>query len=223
MRGPSRRDVMVYLSNHRSNMDYVVVSFVLAQSVSISYAVGEWAGPGRSNTCSKSFGSYFVRRNFRDPLYHLVLERYVQPITRNRVTQGLFPEGGLTRDGTLRPPKIGLLDYLVGTLRDPGSTGSGSCRWRSTTTACSRIGRSPGSWTRQPRGDPGSGSWRGGWGSRSGTACSSSPAGANGTVRWPSRSARRFRCGTGSPRKRPPPSRRNGPSGSRPFSGSPST
>ncbi|MGE0439511.1 MAG: 1-acyl-sn-glycerol-3-phosphate acyltransferase [Gemmatimonadales bacterium] len=119
----SRRDVMVYLSNHRSNMDYVVVSFVLAQSVSISYAVGEWARTWPLEHLFKSFGSYFVRRNFRDPLYHLVLERYVQLVTRNRVTQGLFPEGGLTRDGTLRPPKIGLLDYLVGTLRDPGFDG----------------------------------------------------------------------------------------------------
>ena len=44
-------------------------------------------------------------------MYHAVLERYVQLITRNGVTQGIFPEGGLTRDGKLRPPKIGLLDY----------------------------------------------------------------------------------------------------------------
>ncbi|HLB34974.1 MAG TPA: hypothetical protein VJL31_00225 [Gemmatimonadales bacterium] len=38
-----RRDVVVYLMNHRSNADYVVVAFVLARAVSISYAVGEWA------------------------------------------------------------------------------------------------------------------------------------------------------------------------------------
>jgi glycerol-3-phosphate O-acyltransferase len=48
-----------------------------------------------------------------------VLERYVQLITANGVTQGIFPEGGLTRDGKLRPPKLGLLDYLCRTLIDP--------------------------------------------------------------------------------------------------------
>ena len=48
-----------------------------------------------------------------------MLERYVQLITRNGVTQGIFPEGGLTRDGALRPVKIGLLDYIVRTLDDP--------------------------------------------------------------------------------------------------------
>jgi glycerol-3-phosphate O-acyltransferase len=49
-----------------------------------------------------------------------VLERYVQLITRNGVTQGIFLEGGLTRDGALRPAKIGLLDYIARTLREPG-------------------------------------------------------------------------------------------------------
>jgi glycerol-3-phosphate O-acyltransferase len=67
----------------------------------------------------KAFGSYFIRRRYREPLYHAVLERYVQLITREGVTQGIFVEGGLTRDGRLRAPKIGLLDYVLGIGRDP--------------------------------------------------------------------------------------------------------
>jgi glycerol-3-phosphate O-acyltransferase len=114
-----RRDVVVYLMNHRSNADYVVVAYVLAKMVSISYAVGEWARIWPLEFVFKSFGSYFIRRQFREPLYHTVLERYVQLITRNGVTQGIFPEGGLSRDGALRPVKIGLLDYIVRTLDDP--------------------------------------------------------------------------------------------------------
>ena len=113
-----RNDVVVYLMNHRSNADYVVVAYVLAEGVSISYAVGEWARVWPLEYVFKSFGSYFVRRRYREPLYHTVLERYVQLITRNGVTQGIFLEGGLTRDGLLRPPKIGLLDYIARTLRD---------------------------------------------------------------------------------------------------------
>ena len=114
-----RQDVVVYLMNHRSNADYVVVAYVLAKVVSISYAVVEWARTWPLEFVFKSFGSYFIRRQFREPLYHTVLERYVQLITRNGVTQGIFPEGGLTRDGALRPVKIGLLDYIVRTLEDP--------------------------------------------------------------------------------------------------------
>jgi glycerol-3-phosphate O-acyltransferase len=114
-----RHDVVVYLMNHRSNADYVVVAYVLARGVHVSYAVGEWARAWPLEYVFKSFGAYFIRRRFREPLYHTVLERYVQLITRNGVTQGIFPEGGLTRDGKLRPPKLGLLDYICRTLVDP--------------------------------------------------------------------------------------------------------
>jgi glycerol-3-phosphate O-acyltransferase len=95
------------------------VSYALAGDVAISYAVGEWARAFPLEHLFKAFGSYFVRRRYREPLYHAVLERYVQLITRQGVTQGIFLEGGLTRDGKLRPPKIGLLDYVLGIARDP--------------------------------------------------------------------------------------------------------
>lgn len=114
-----RDAVVVYLMNHRSNADYVLVSYALAGEVAISYAVGEWARAFPLEHIFKAFGSYFVRRKFREPLYHTVLERYVQLITRQGVTQGIFVEGGLTLDGKLRPPKIGLLDYVLGIARDP--------------------------------------------------------------------------------------------------------
>jgi glycerol-3-phosphate O-acyltransferase len=58
-------------------------------------------------------GAYFVRRNSKDPLYRKVLERYVGMATAAGVTQAVFPEGGLSRDGTLRPPKLGILDYML--------------------------------------------------------------------------------------------------------------
>jgi glycerol-3-phosphate O-acyltransferase len=114
-----RDSVLVYLMNHRSNADYVLVSYALAGDVAISYAVGEWARAFPLEHIFKAFGSYFVRRKYREPLYHAVLERYVQLITREGVTQGIFLEGGLTRDGKLKAPKIGLLDYVLGIARDP--------------------------------------------------------------------------------------------------------
>src|ERR1041385_6742812 len=116
---PPKDAVLLYLMNHRSNADYVVVSYALAGQVAISYAVGEWARAFPLEHMFKAFGSYFVRRRYREPLYHAVLERYVQQITRMGVTQGIFLEGGLTRDGMLKSPKIGLLDYVLGIARDP--------------------------------------------------------------------------------------------------------
>ena len=115
-----RESIVIYLMNHRSNADYLLASYALAGQVAISYAVGEWARVFPLEYIFKTFGAYFIRRRFREPLYHTVLERYVQLITKNGVTQGIFPEGGLSRDGKLRAAKIGLLDYAIGVAREPG-------------------------------------------------------------------------------------------------------
>lgn len=113
--------VTVYVANHRSNADYVVLSVGALRQVALSYAVGEWALVWPLDVLFRSFGSYFVRRGEKDPLYHLVLERYLQLVASRGLTTAFFLEGGLSRDGALRVPKIGLLDYLVGLLRhDPG-------------------------------------------------------------------------------------------------------
>ena len=95
---------VVYVMNHRSNADYLLVAFLLSNRVSISYAVGEWARVWPLERLFRSFGSFFVRRRFRDPLYHAVLERYVQRAVAQGTTQGIFIEGGLSRDGRLQEP-----------------------------------------------------------------------------------------------------------------------
>ena len=108
-----RNASVVYVMNHRSNADYLLVAFLLSNRVSISYAVGEWARVWPLEKLFRSFGSFFVRRKFRDPLYHAVLERYVQRAVAQGTTQGIFLEGGLSRDGRLQAPKLGLLDYML--------------------------------------------------------------------------------------------------------------
>jgi glycerol-3-phosphate O-acyltransferase len=46
-------------------------------------------------------------------LYRRVLERYIAMATEAGVTQAVYPEGGLTRDGRLREPRFGVLDYML--------------------------------------------------------------------------------------------------------------
>jgi len=114
--------VVVYVINHRSNADYVLVAHMLFKFISLSYAVGEWARVWPLNHLFKWFGAYFIRRRYREPLYHAVLSSFVQTITSNGVTQGIFIEGGLTRDGAFQKPKLGMLDYIVNSKRDPEFT-----------------------------------------------------------------------------------------------------
>ncbi len=108
-----RGATVVFLMNHRSNMDYILVAYLAADRTALSYAVGEWARIWPLQTLIRSMGAYFVRRNSGDPLYRKVLERYVAMATAGGVTQAVYPEGGLSRDGRLRPPKLGLLDYML--------------------------------------------------------------------------------------------------------------
>jgi len=104
---------VVFVMNHRSNLDYILVSFLVAEKTALSYAVGEWARVWPLQALVKSMGAFFVRRNSRNALYRRVLERYVNLATRAGVCQAVFLEGGLTRDGKLREPKQGFLDYML--------------------------------------------------------------------------------------------------------------
>lgn len=104
---------VVYIINHRSNMDYVLVTYLAANDTSLSYAVGEWAQSWPLRPLIKMMGGYFIRRKSLNPLYRRVLARYVQLSTREGVAQAVFPEGGLSRDGGLGSPKLGLISYIL--------------------------------------------------------------------------------------------------------------
>ena len=107
------KSTVVFVINHRSNMDYVLVAFLAAERAALSFAVGEWARIWPLQQLIRAMGAYFVRRNSGDPLYRTVLSRYVQMASEAGVTQAVFPEGSLTLDGKLREPKFGLVDYML--------------------------------------------------------------------------------------------------------------
>src|SRR5262249_33225364 len=68
---------VVFVINHRSNMDYVLVTHLVSQSSALSYAVGEWARVWMLQWLIRAMGGYFVRRDSSNPLYRKVLARYV--------------------------------------------------------------------------------------------------------------------------------------------------
>ncbi len=109
----SPASTVVFVMNHRSNMDYILVAFLAAERTTLSYAVGEWAKIWPLHMLIRFMGAFFVRRNSGDPLYRRVLERYIHMATQEGVCQAVFLEGGLTRDGKLQKPKLGLVDYML--------------------------------------------------------------------------------------------------------------
>lgn len=104
---------VIFVMNHRSNMDYVLITHLAADRSALSYAVGEWAQVWPLSRLIRAMGAYFIRRKSRNALYRQILRRYVQMATNGGVTQAIFPEGGLSLDGALQPPKLGLLSYML--------------------------------------------------------------------------------------------------------------
>ena len=104
---------VVFVMNHRSNMDYILVAFLAAERTTLSYAVGEWAKIWPLHMLFRLMGAFFVRRRSGNPLYRRVLERYIHMATKEGVCQAVYLEGGLSRDGRLQNPKLGLMDYML--------------------------------------------------------------------------------------------------------------
>ena len=104
---------VVFVMNHRSNLDYVILANLMRDQAALSFAAGEWARAWPIGGFVSAMGSFFVRRGSGEPLHRRVLERFVRMAVEGGLTQVIFPEGGLSRDGRPREPKVGLLDYML--------------------------------------------------------------------------------------------------------------
>ncbi len=105
---------VIFIMNHRSNMDYVLVTWLVSERMMLSYAVGEWARVWPLSGLARGMGAYFIRRRHMNALYRKVLERFVQMTTAEGVAQAIFPEGGLSLNGRVGPAKRGLLGHILG-------------------------------------------------------------------------------------------------------------
>src|ERR687890_337102 len=69
---------VVFVMNHRSNIDYILLAHLAAHRTALSYAAGEWAHVWPLGRLIGGMGAYFVRRGSGDDLYRGVLERFIQ-------------------------------------------------------------------------------------------------------------------------------------------------
>lgn len=106
---------VIFVPNHKSHVDYLVLSHVLYQnSMTIPHiAAGMNLGFWPLGKIFRRCGAYFIRRQFRDnPVYRLVLEAYLKVLLKEGYSQEFFIEGGRSRTGKLRPPKTGMISML---------------------------------------------------------------------------------------------------------------
>jgi glycerol-3-phosphate O-acyltransferase len=118
-----RDHALVFLPSHRSYLDPMVLRHALADHGfppnhtmgGINVAV--WPiGP-----IARRSGMIFIKRSFRDaPVHKAVLREYIGYLLRKRFNLEWYIEGGRSRTGKLRPPRLGLLAYVVDAFKaDP--------------------------------------------------------------------------------------------------------
>ena len=106
---------MIFVMNKRSNVDYVPVTWLVADRGAISFAVGEWARVWPLSTMIRAIAA-FIRRSEPIALYRRLLARYVQMAKAEGTTEANFSggrphsgwAGGAAEDGVaeLHRPRV---------------------------------------------------------------------------------------------------------------------
>lgn len=107
---------MVFLPTHRSYADPFIMAQVLRDAgMPRNHALGgENLGFFPFGTITRRTGGVMIRRNFQnDPVYKFVVREYLHHLTTQGINLEWYMEGGRSRTGKLRPPKYGLLRYVV--------------------------------------------------------------------------------------------------------------
>ena len=116
LREASKDGTLVLLPNHRSHVDYIILSKIFhdAKMPVPLVAAGDNLNFFPAGPILRRAGAFYLRRSFRgDRLYAAVLEAYVRRLIREGHPLEFFLEGGRSRTGRLLPPKRGLLAMVV--------------------------------------------------------------------------------------------------------------
>ncbi|HEM47253.1 MAG TPA: glycerol-3-phosphate 1-O-acyltransferase, partial [Alphaproteobacteria bacterium] len=118
--GLSQRHPVVFLPTHKSNLDHLVLQYMLYEN---GLPPNHTAGGINMNffpvgPLVRRSGVFFIRRSFRDdPVYKLVLRHYIDYLIEKRFSLEWYIEGGRSRSGKLLPPRFGMLAYVVDAWR----------------------------------------------------------------------------------------------------------
>ncbi len=107
---------LVYLPNHRSHVDYLLLSYLVhAQGLAPPHiAAGANLNFPVVGPLLRRGGAFFLRRSFKgEPLYAAVFREYLHAMLAKGFPIAYFIEGGRSRSGRTLAPKGGLLGMTV--------------------------------------------------------------------------------------------------------------
>ena len=115
---------LVYLPTHRSYADAFILSRLLRDhGLKRNHILGgNNLGFWPLGTIIRRSGGILIRRSFqKDEVYKLVVREYLAWLASQKLNLEWYMEGGRSRTGKLRPPKYGLLSYLVSAIQSGGA------------------------------------------------------------------------------------------------------
>lgn len=107
---------VVFVPNHRSHTDYLILSYVLHdRAIPVPHIC---AGTNLSfwplGAIFRKSGAFFIRRSYEgNKLYAAAVQAYVEELLREKALVEFFIEGSRSRTGKLLPPKMGILSSVV--------------------------------------------------------------------------------------------------------------
>jgi glycerol-3-phosphate O-acyltransferase len=129
LRALGERHSLVFLPNHRSYLDPLALRRVLSRHglppnrILGGVNLAMWP----ISTVGKRAGLVFIRRSFRDdPVYPAMLRLYLGSLLEDKANLEWYFEGGRTRTGKLRPPRMGVLRYLLDAFLANASAAAGT-------------------------------------------------------------------------------------------------
>jgi glycerol-3-phosphate O-acyltransferase len=120
----NERHALVYLPTHRSYADAFILSRLLRDhGMKRNHILGgNNLGFFPLGTIIRRSGGILIRRSFQDDeIYKMVVREYLGWLASQRLNLEWYMEGGRSRTGKLRPPKYGLLRYLVDAIESGGA------------------------------------------------------------------------------------------------------
>jgi glycerol-3-phosphate O-acyltransferase len=116
LRELTRAGPLVYCPTHRSHVDYLVLSYLVAQygMVPPLVAAGENMNFFPVGNVFRHGGAFYIRRSFRgDPLYRKAFAAYMRHLLLAGVSLEFFPEGTRSRTGKCLPPRFGMFNGIL--------------------------------------------------------------------------------------------------------------
>lgn len=107
---------LLLLPSHKSHVDYLVLSQIFFRNDLMlpHIAAGDNLIIPVIGWIFRKSGAFFLRRSFgEDHLYRAIFREYVHRVLAEGNNLEFFVEGGRSRTGKLRPPKMGMLSIVV--------------------------------------------------------------------------------------------------------------